>query len=250
MMSPLLSVQGLHKSFGQLVVLFGLQLEVKQGDIIGLIGPNGSGKTTLLNLISGTEAVDRGNICVTGNDITSWPAWRRPQVGIGRCFQDSRLWANLTVGEHLLAVADTRGSALASERMNTLVSLVGLDVGIHRKYPDAINLLDRRRLELVIASFSASHLLLLDEISAGLNFEEACTLYSRVNTLVLDQKVGAVLMVEHRLGLVEGYSTAIGMMNEGQLFKTRRGDHSNFQLAIQNMFPNTKNFLQKEIPRW
>jgi ABC-type branched-subunit amino acid transport system ATPase component len=249
-MSPLLAVHGLHKSFGQLGVLSGLQLGVKQGDIIGLIGPNGSGKTTLLNLISGTEAVDRGNICVAGSDITSWPAWRRPQVGIGRCFQDSRLWTNLTVGEHLLTVAETRGSAQAAGRINALALLVGLDVAIHRQYPDEINLLDRRRLELVMAAFSASHLLLLDEISAGLNFDESCTLYDRVNALVLDRKVGAVLMVEHRLGLVEGYSTAIGMMNDGQVVLTGRGDHGDFQLAIQNMFPGSEKILQKEIPRW
>lgn len=249
-MSPLLAVHGLHKSFGQLAVLSGLQLSVNQGDIIGLIGPNGSGKTTLLNLISGSEAVDGGSICVAGNDITSWPAWRRPQAGIGRCFQDSRLWNDLTVGEHLLVVADTRGSAQAGGRMDALAVLVGLDVGMHRQYPDAISLLDRRRLELVMASFSASHLLLLDEISAGLNFDEARTLYDRVNALVLDRKVGAVLMVEHRLGLVEGYSTAIGMMNEGQLAQTGRGEHGDFQLAIQNMFPGSKKNLQKEIPRW
>jgi ABC-type branched-subunit amino acid transport system ATPase component len=62
--------------------------------------------------------------------------------------------------------------------------------------------------------------------------------------------VGAVLMVEHRLGLVEGYSTAIGMMNDGQVVLTGRGDHGDFQLAIQNMFPGSEKILQKEIPRW
>lgn len=248
-MSSLLELHGLYKSFGQLAVLSGLRLCVNEGDIIGLIGPNGSGKTTLLNLISGSEAVYRGSITVGGKDITSWPAWQRPQAGIGRCFQDSRLWNDLTVGEHLLAVSDTRASTQAGGRMDALASLVGLDVGMHHKYPDALILLDRRRLELILASFSASRVLLLDEISAGLNLEEARTIYDRVNALVFDCKVGAVLMVEHRLGLVEAYATAIGMMKEGQLTLTGRGERGDFQLAIQDMFPGSQG-LQKEIPRW
>ena len=249
-MTPVLELCDLHKNFGQLKVLSGLRLCIHQGDIIGLVGPNGSGKTTLLNLISGFQPSDRGSISVAGTNVSSWPTWKRPHAGIGRCFQDSRLWNELSVGEHLLTVANTRADARqAKARMDALTSLVGLDVRMLDHYPDAISLLDRRLLELVLASFSGSQVLLIDEIGAGLNLDEARAIYDLVSILVRNRQVGAVLMIEHRLGLVEEYSTVIGMMKDGQLVQTRRGPPGDFEVAIQDMF-HTAKVQPREIPQW
>jgi branched-chain amino acid transport system ATP-binding protein len=246
---PVLEVCDLHKNFGQLRVLSGLQLAAYQGDIIGLVGPNGSGKTTLLNLVSGFQSIDRGTINVGGTDISSWPTWRRPHAGIGRCFQDSRLWNDLSVDEHLLVVAHTHETRQASGRMAALIGHVGLDARMLGKYPDDISLLDRRLVELILASFSGSHLLLLDEITAGLNLTEARVVYDCVSTLVRQHLVGAVLMIEHRLGLVEEYATTIGMMKDGQLVQTQSVARGDFADAIQDMFDTTQ-IKKKEIPKW
>ncbi|MFL5229608.1 MAG: ATP-binding cassette domain-containing protein, partial [Microvirga sp.] len=105
--APLLSVRDVALRFGGIVALDGVSFDLHRGQILGLIGPNGAGKTTVMDLISGFQALDGGRVYLRDRDVTDWPASARARAGLGRSFQDARLWPTLTVKEGL-AVARER----------------------------------------------------------------------------------------------------------------------------------------------
>src|SRR5262245_18965352 len=141
---PVLELWGITKAFGGLQVLRSLELRIDAGDIFGLVGSNGSGKTTLVNLIGGQLAPDRGAVIFDCRDITSESVWARANHGIGRIFQESRLWPTLTTSEHIAVAAQKRMAPNA-------LSLVGLSERLLAQRPTEIRLLDRRRIELALA---------------------------------------------------------------------------------------------------
>jgi branched-chain amino acid transport system ATP-binding protein len=106
---PCLTLQGLGKSFGGLVAVNDITLEVYPGERQGIIGPNGAGKTTLFNLITGALAPSDGRILLFGHDITRWPTYRRTALGLARTFQITTLFPELTILDNvLLAVQGLR----------------------------------------------------------------------------------------------------------------------------------------------
>ena len=102
-MSHLLAVRGLVKRFGGVTALHGVDIEVADGELVGLIGPNGSGKTTLVNCVSGVLKPTEGTVTFGGFDVTSWSRPRRARAGLLRTFQNLRLFTDLTVSENIQA---------------------------------------------------------------------------------------------------------------------------------------------------
>lgn len=233
-MSVVLEATGICKSFAGLPVLAAFELTVLRGDMFALIGPNGSGKSTFINMACGVLAPDAGSIRVGGTEVTGLPAWRVARMGVGRCHQDSRLWGELTAAEHLQTVGESlrRGSPGPAE----FADLAGFPRELLQRTPEALPLLQRRRLELALAASVGSQLLMLDELGAGLHAAEAHALYDCVAGWVRQGHVGAVLMVEHRLELVAERASAVGLVRDGRLTQAPREDRSAFDRVLEGLF--------------
>jgi branched-chain amino acid transport system ATP-binding protein len=213
-------VNGVHKRFGPLDVLIDFNLVLDPGAMFALVGSNGSGKTTLLNVITGAEAADRGSIRLVGRNVGTFAAWRRAAAGIARTFQSSRLWPDLTVREHFLVAESPsrRGGA------KPVLDRIGFSSGLMNAFPDELRLLDRRRAEIGLALLHAPALLLVDEIGAGLNREEARSLYNLISSMVRGDEVKATILVEHRLDLLLEFADEIGLLSNGAIELRARAD--------------------------
>lgn len=194
---PLLTLDGIGKSYGNLLVLDHLSLTVPAGQALGIVGPNGAGKSTLLSVISGSEPASRGQVDFDGQDIGRLSAGRRAQLGIGRSFQVPRPFGGLTVFENAL-VGATRGARL-NRRQSRDAALEALEVTgmlVHANEPaESLRLLDRKRLELTRALATRPRLLLLDEIAGGLTESEAAELIGTI--LRLKQRGVTLIWIEH-----------------------------------------------------
>jgi ABC-type branched-subunit amino acid transport system ATPase component len=228
---PLLTVEGLSRTFGSLVVLASLDLTVEAGGIHAIIGPNGAGKTTFFNLVTGALGAGSGRIRFDGVDIGHLPAYRRTALGLCRTFQNIRLFASMTALENVLLGLHcrTRGGLLAPlleiplrrahdedaarKRAAEVLELVGLT---SRADQAAVELPygEQRRLEIARALASGPRLLLLDEPSAGMNPQETLeleTLIAHVNRLGV-----TILLIEHKMSLVMKLSRVVTVLNFGQ----------------------------------
>jgi branched-chain amino acid transport system ATP-binding protein len=227
---PVLELRGITKAFGGLQVLRSLELRIDAGDIFGLVGSNGSGKTTLVNLVGGQLAPDRGAVIFDRRDITAESVWARANRGIGRIFQESRLWPTLTTSEHFAVAAQKRVAPNA-------LSLVGLSERLLPQRPAEIRLLDRRRIELALAFTRQPTLLLVDEIGAGLPSDEAQHLYAYIKQAVTSRMAGAVIAIEHRLELLLSAATEIGLLEDGRIaHRARTAPGDDLEMLKHSLF--------------
>ena len=227
----LLEVHGLAKSFGGLRVLNGVGLAVTEGSVHALIGPNGSGKTTFLNCVSGILAPDGGEVRFRGRRIDGVRPFRRTIAGLGRTFQNIRLFPAMTVVENVLVGEHcrTRAGLLrawlrppfmtlreereARRRAWSLLALVGLaDRG--EEPASGLPLGDQRRLEVARALATDPALLLLDEPAAGMTPTEKAGMNRLIREVVAGGRT--VVLVEHDIGLVMDVSHAVSVLNFGE----------------------------------
>jgi len=227
----LLELRGVNKSYGGLRVLDGVDLSIEPGAVHALIGPNGSGKTTLLNCVSGIVAADDGEIRLRGLRIDRLRPHRRTALGVGRTFQNIRLFAGMSVLDNVLIGRHcrTRGGLLrawgrppfrgtaeetaARARARALLAMVGLAARADDS-ADGLPLADQRRLEIARALAGEPAVVLLDEPAAGMNATEKLG----VNRLIRDIVASgcAVVLVEHDIGLVMDVSSRVSVLNFGQ----------------------------------
>jgi branched-chain amino acid transport system ATP-binding protein len=212
----ILKLDNLTKSFGSLKVVDGVQLEVAQGDALGVIGPNGAGKTTLFHLVTGLLKPDAGAIGFDGRDITQAPPRLRCIAGIARSFQIPHPFENLTVFENLLVAAiHGRGQREAQviEACGDILERTGL-IGFANRRAGTLNLLGRKRLELARALASAPRLLLLDEIAGGLTEAECQELVELIKEI--KNSGVTIIWIEHIVhALVEVVSRLV-VLNSGR----------------------------------
>ena len=172
--TPILSIVGVTKTFGGLVAVNDLSMDVYEGEAVGLMGPNGAGKTTVISIISGQYKPDRGMIEFKGNDISGLPPHSICHLGIARTYQISQPFANLTALQNIEVAAmygKGVGKAAAKAEANRIIDLVGLSdkKDVPAKDLVAITL---KRLELARALATEPKVLLIDEVAAGLTEEE------------------------------------------------------------------------------
>lgn len=226
---PLLDLRSLGKSFGGLAAVAGLDLNIIEGEIVGLIGPNGAGKTTVLNMIGGSLLPTRGKVIFKGEDITNLPPYRRAQRGIARVFQQNILFGNFPVVENVLVgfqlhskmgFTETlkRRSTRSKEmtlREKALQTLQFIGLAQHSDEL-AINLPHgkQRLLALAIALATQPKLLLLDEPVTGMNAEEVETMVAMIKAL-RDGRGITSIVVEHNLRAVIGLCDRIAVLNFG-----------------------------------
>lgn len=217
-MAVILKVDDVSKSFGGLRAINHLSLELKDGEILGLIGPNGSGKTTLFNLITGLMKPDSGRIVFNNRDITGAQCHQICCRGIARTFQLVRPFPYLTTLQNVMAgrlygERSAPGLKDAAIEAEAIVEYVGLSA---KKDMLAKNLTlpERKRLEVARALATKPKVLLLDEVMAGLNPTEAENAMSLIRK-IRDSKI-TIMLVEHVIRAVIGLSDRIIVLNVGE----------------------------------
>jgi ABC-type branched-subunit amino acid transport system ATPase component len=214
----MLRVEGLAKRFAGVQALDGVDLEMRTGEIVGLIGPNGSGKTTLINVVTGALPATAGRILFAERDIGRLPTDRRVQLGIGRTFQNVRLWHKLTVWEHLWIARRPKGREGTGDgngkaRLGELMTFAGLG---HRRddLAGSLSLGEQRRLEMARALATEPRILLLDEPVAGLTADEIETFLELVGAM--REQGRGILLVEHNMDVVMAVTDRVAVLNFGR----------------------------------
>ena len=196
-MTVVLETAGLRKSFGGVLVIDDLSVQLNEGEALGIIGPNGAGKTTLFNLMTGVHRPDDGRVVFKGRDITHVPRQDRCRQGIGRTYQIPRPFSDMSVFENVLVCASyARGmSERASYRrcVETLELTRLTDKANQRA--GTLTLLNRKRLELARALAGDPTVLLLDEIAGGLTEAEVDELIETVRDLHAEGV--SIIWIEH-----------------------------------------------------
>jgi branched-chain amino acid transport system ATP-binding protein len=221
--APLLSFEGVSKSFGALRVTDNLTFAVEEGEALGVLGPNGAGKTTVFNLITGGLAPSAGRITFKGRDITKLSPHERCRAGIGRSYQVALPFEGMTVFENLLVGAmfgdPGRSEHEANDRCVDLLDRTGL-LDKANRLAGSLTLLDRKRLELARALATDPELLLLDEIAGGLTEQEANALVDLVNA-IREQGV-SIVWIEHVVHALLAVASRLLVINFGA--KLAEGD--------------------------
>jgi branched-chain amino acid transport system permease protein len=212
--SPL-SVAGLTRRFGGLVAVNDVSFALERGSLTSLIGPNGAGKTTLFNCISGMGRPDAGTVTIGGVDVTGWQPSRIIARGIGRTFQNTRLFGEMTVLENVTAAALRRDAQrTAITRAGETLERLGLTHLAGVRASD-LPFGDRRRIELARAIVTDPWLLLVDEPAAGLNEQERALLCD--DLLRLRAQGVTLLLIEHDMNLVMSISDRVMVLEFGRL---------------------------------
>jgi branched-chain amino acid transport system ATP-binding protein len=227
----LLTLENVTIRFGGLVAVNSVNLEVEQGTIQALIGPNGAGKSTLFNLITGIYTPTSGKISFRDRPISGMPTHRIAAAGIGRTFQNIRLFTDLPVVDNVLIGAHTRGSWDLTGAILKLTPWVKREEGMllelaveclemveltYRAFELAGNLPygEQRRLEIARALALRPDILLLDEPAAGMNPQEKSTLMAMIQR-IRDTGI-TVFLVEHDMKFVMGISDRIAVLDYGE----------------------------------
>jgi branched-chain amino acid transport system ATP-binding protein len=230
MAAPLLQVEGLGKRFGGFVALDGIDLNVAEGERVGLIGPNGSGKSTLVNCLCGTLANETGSVIFEGRSLAGLPAHTRTRLGMARSFQLPRPFVSMSVADNLkvplLYAVNARergrfGPAQTDERCDELLSLVGL-VDCAHKFPRDLTQVDMRKLELARAMAAEPKLLIADEAMAGLSHSEVGDIVSLL--IRLNERGTTVILIEHIMRAVMHFSQRLVVLVSGKKIADGRPD--------------------------
>jgi branched-chain amino acid transport system ATP-binding protein len=229
--TPLLAVTGARKEFGGLVAVNDVDLAVERGAVAGLIGPNGAGKTTLFNMLTGLYRPTAGRIALDGVDITGRAPPAIAAHGIGRTFQNIRLFTEMSAIENVLVGMHARLSAgvlrsvirtpgvrreeeQARRRARELLALVGLPRRDEAR-AGSLSYGDQRRLEVARALATEPKLVLLDEPTAGMNTQETAGFMRFVERLRGEMSL-TVLLIEHDMRLVMGVCDRITVLDHGE----------------------------------
>jgi branched-chain amino acid transport system ATP-binding protein len=212
-----LVIRGLTKRFGGLAALDGVDLSLREGEILGVIGPNGAGKTTLFSMIAGSLRPTAGEILLDGRRVSGLAAHRCVRAGIVRTHQIVKPFGNLTVFENVLVAAiHTRrpGAGHARDRAGEVLEFVGLADRM-TQFPGTLTLAGRKRLELARALATAPRVVLLDEVVAGVNPTEALAFAALIRR-VRDERGISVMMTEHVMPAVMSLSDRIFVLDHGK----------------------------------
>lgn len=227
----LLEVKNIYKSFGGVKAIQNFSIEVNAGEIHGIIGPNGAGKTTIFNTISGVYTADEGSVFLNGQDITKMEQYKITHLGMGRTFQNIRLFKGLTVEENVMCAFDPRSSysilggllptpgrkreeKRGRELCKKYLDIVGMAEYLTEK-PENLSYGMQRRIEIARALMCEPKILLLDEPAAGLNPTEVAELTELIQRISKELGFG-IMLIEHRLELVMSISHVIHVQNFGE----------------------------------
>jgi branched-chain amino acid transport system ATP-binding protein len=227
----LVHAEGVRKEFGGLVAVDDVDFTIPERAIVSLIGPNGAGKTTFFNMLTGVYKPTAGRIVLHGQDVTGKPPHAITELGVGRTFQNIRLFQTMTALENVLVGMHSRlkGGIVpsilrtprlrreerqAQERARELLAFSGLR-GVDDDYARNLSYGDQRRLEVARALATEPQLLLLDEPTAGMNPQETMEFTAFVSKLREEQGL-SVLLIEHDMKVVMGISDRVTVFDYGE----------------------------------
>lgn len=220
--TPILALRGIEVIVGGVHALRGVDLDVTQGERLGILGPNGAGKTTLFNVVSGDFAPTEGRVIVDGKDVSTAPARVRPGLGVARTYQQTRLFGGLTVEDNLfVAAAGKSGGRLrmfhkgSDGEYRRLARAAAADVRLGDQLGTMVADLshgEQRQLEVAMAMVVGPSLLLLDEPASGLSRAER----ERLTGLLmgLDRSI-TLMLIEHDMDVALEVSERVVVMHEG-----------------------------------
>ena len=227
MSDVILETRSLRREFGALVAVDDMSISIEAGSLHSIIGPNGAGKTTFFNLVSGTLRPTSGRVFLKGDDITQLPVHKTIHRGIGRSFQISNLFPNLSVLENVRLATQAMGNdSLRFFRSHTkFTSYIERAVGVLERVGLADKALqlagtlphgDQRKLELGMILAPDPEVLMLDEPTAGMASEQVPELMELIQSI---QESGGktVILVEHNMNVVMSVSDRITVMHQGAL---------------------------------
>jgi len=230
--APILVTRGLTKQFRRLTALKNQSVEVRSGEIVGVIGPNGSGKSTFFNVVTGFQRPNAGTVTFEGREIQNLRAPEIVRLGIARTFQGTRLFPRLTVRENLRAAAQLRHRLGFIDAVLGLPRLSAVNTAVDALTDELLDLInlrgrandraadlpygDQRRLELVRALATRPRLLMLDEPAAGMNATETQSLLRLIDDI--RKRYGlAVIVVEHDMDLIMNLCDRIQVLAYGEI---------------------------------
>jgi branched-chain amino acid transport system ATP-binding protein len=231
MADDLLAVENVRKEFGGLLAVSDLDFTIPVGSIVSLIGPNGAGKTTFFNMLTGVYKPTSGHIVFDGTDVTGKPPHAITKLGIGRTFQNIRLFPQMTALENVLVGMHSRlkGGILGSifgtprvrreeheahEKGRALLRYSGLG-RVDDELAENLSYGDQRRLELARALATEPKLLLLDEPTAGMNPQETAAFTDFLAKLRTERPI-TILLIEHDMKVVMGISERVTVLDYGE----------------------------------
>ena len=231
-MKPILEIRGLTKYFGGLRAVYNFDMEIPEGALVGLIGPNGAGKTTVFNMITGIYPPTEGEILFQGENLVGLEPHEITQRGIGRTFQNIRLFPNLTVLDNVrIAYHQHAGYSLMDavlrtphyyrrERELTELAQSFLEIfHLQDRQDELASSLpygEQRRLEIARALAVEPKLLLLDEPAAGMNPAEVANLMELIH-FIRDRFALTIFLIEHQMRVVMGICETITVMDFGEV---------------------------------
>jgi branched-chain amino acid transport system ATP-binding protein len=244
---PVLELRDLCKSFGGLRAVRDVTLKVMPGDRKAIIGPNGAGKTTLFNLITGIFPATSGQVLLFGQDVTTWPSYRRTALGMARTFQITHLFPRLTVLDNvLLAVQGLRTSKFVMWRFlssygamyDKAHDLLEQAAFLDRRHTQVRFLShgEQRQLEIVLGLASDPKILLLDEPAAGLSSGESAEMTKFL--LGLDPHL-AILLIEHDMDVVFDVADQISVLHFGKVLETGTPEQIHGSKEVQKIYLGT-----------
>lgn len=246
MTDTILEARRLYKAFGGLIAVDDVSLSIRRATTHSIIGPNGAGKTTLFNVLSGRYKPTRGQVIYNGQDVTPLPMFRRAQKGMGRSFQITNLFPNLTVLENARLAAQALGKdnfrflrraetfEQYTKRAHDVLEITGLSDAMHL----TANVLPhggKRKLELAMILASDPDILLLDEPTAGMASEQVPELMAVIERI---RKEGGktIVMVEHNMNVVMNVSDRITVMHQGRVLVEGTPREIATDQTVQNVY--------------
>jgi len=231
--AAVLTVSGLAKHFGGIAAVNHVTFDLREGEILGLIGPNGAGKTTIFDLVSGMLVADAGRITLRGQDVTRWGPDRRAALGLGRSFQDARIFPSLTVAENIAiglerhvevrdhlsallflpAIQDSEADVMFT--VDELVELLNLQA-YRDKFVSELSTGSRRIVDLAMAIGHNPAVLILDEPSSGIAQREAEALGPLLMSIKAETGC-SMLVIEHDMPLITSISDEIIALDLGSV---------------------------------
>ena len=228
----LLDVKNLTKHFGGLTAVGDVTLELNEGELVGLIGPNGAGKTTLFNLLTGVYEPSEGTVTLDGHLLNGKAPYKIASLGLGRTFQNIRLFKDLTVLENVLIAFGNHHKPHALASFFRLPVFYKTEEDLKNKALDLLKIFDldkeaetlaknlaygqQRRLEIVRALATEPKILFLDEPAAGMNPQETAELTALIRRIKNEFNI-TIMLIEHDMSLVMEVTERIYVLEYGRL---------------------------------
>jgi len=242
--APVLVLDGLGKRYGGVQAVDGISLSIAPGERIGVIGPNGAGKTTLFKMIAGDVPPTVGTVELFGQDVTSLGTVRRARIGVGRTFQISNLFRDMTVLDNVRVAARggtpaarvfwrmQRDTSEVSRRSIAVLESVGLGGRRDATVAD-LSHGEQRQLEIAMALVGEPRILLLDEPAAGLSAAERVTLMELIEAL---PRTLPILLIEHDMSLALGLTDRVMCMENGRHVVTGTPDEVREHETVREIY--------------